>query len=896
MNKRLIFRNKVVRFYEEDIWGIFYKKQQRRDLFLRKLRYIFFIYKLFHKVKKYFYRRKFFYVITKYLKINWKKKNKLKDKIKRLRAKRVILKKIKKNKYYSRYIRQSKRSKKFRRQKFIRKHAQILANKRLSKYYNFNKKKKKLYNFVIYKKLKQVFYQKIIKLNFLFVLKFYKKKNFFNSVQHFKHYFSIQKKNFNIYNKFIKIKKIQNFLYFNKFVIKKKNNLILNNLITFFNVYLSFNFYKCFKLLKLHFNNLILDKKNIFNNIMKLFRFRMFRLKKFKWKKKYLYLFKFILLSKKKFLSKILNKYNYYNLVIKSPFISQLNSKILINKDYSSFFYSYNYINYLLIFNRFFWNNKINLYLKLFLTIKKSFLFLEQKKGNNLLIKKNLFFFINKFKTLNVLKLKNNKLKQFFLNFKNSLLKNIKFIFNFWYKLNFLYSFKNVNYFIYNLAITKKNNTKIFNFKFFNNFFNFYIFFIFKYNNYSNNSKYILFYFTMYNKWNLRKLKKKLRLKSFKCYKKKKKIYFFVKTILNFLGWVKRRTRYLLFKIRNFYYHKYNNFEDSDSIFAGLKFDIKKINTNFIKTEEDRKNNFVLLNALAFLENNKNIRKRYIAISSIITKPSINFNKTEYLLSFYASNKIYKFFRKLRVYYIKRMLLKRKNSLKFSKKINKSQRKVLRFYSDFLNKYMDRISRKQRFYSVKKRKTALQKMFTLNLIPIVKFVKKKQQYKSYYKYKMLKIWKIRKFYGNLTNYEFKRLCYKAYKYEGDVLLRFLILLEARLDTLLYRSGIASSIFEARQFINHNLVVINNKIINKRSYVLNYNDILTLNYEKVPSIIKNLIIRIYNEGLVLKPPIYLEINYNYFMILFLFEIFNFKNIVYNFNLKGSDLNTILYYYY
>lgn len=43
MNKRLLYRNKIVRLYEDDIWGIFFRKQKKRDLFFKKIGYQLFL-------------------------------------------------------------------------------------------------------------------------------------------------------------------------------------------------------------------------------------------------------------------------------------------------------------------------------------------------------------------------------------------------------------------------------------------------------------------------------------------------------------------------------------------------------------------------------------------------------------------------------------------------------------------------------------------------------------------------------------------------------------------------------------------------------------------------------------------------------------------------------------
>ena len=187
-------------------------------------------------------------------------------------------------------------------------------------------------------------------------------------------------------------------------------------------------------------------------------------------------------------------------------------------------------------------------------------------------------------------------------------------------------------------------------------------------------------------------------------------------------------------------------------------------------------------------------------------------------------------------------------------------------------------------------------MFTLNLVPIVKYVKKKKAFNSFYTYKMAKVWKIRKFYGCLTDYEFKRICTKALKFQGDVLIRFIILLESRIDTLLFRSGLVSSIFEARQFINHSLVLVNNRVIDKRSYTLKPNEMLSISLDKLNYLVDSFMIRVNNQNILFRPPIYLEVNYKYYLVTFLYDIINVNNIPYNFNITGNDLNTILYYYY
>jgi ribosomal protein S4 len=106
----------------------------------------------------------------------------------------------------------------------------------------------------------------------------------------------------------------------------------------------------------------------------------------------------------------------------------------------------------------------------------------------------------------------------------------------------------------------------------------------------------------------------------------------------------------------------------------------------------------------------------------------------------------------------------------------------------------------------------------------------------------------------------------------------------------------SSIFEARQVINHSIVLVNDKIIDKRSYTLRSNDILSLDLKLLSKFVNNCINRINIENILLRTPIYLEVNYKLYMVIFLFNLIKINNISYNFNLKSAELNSILYYYY
>ena len=59
---------------------------------------------------------------------------------------------------------------------------------------------------------------------------------------------------------------------------------------------------------------------------------------------------------------------------------------------------------------------------------------------------------------------------------------------------------------------------------------------------------------------------------------------------------------------------------------------------------------------------------------------------------------------------------------------------------------------------------------------------------------------------------------------GDILL---MMLEQRLDNVVYRLGFASSRDQARQMIRHNHFLVNNRKVNIPSYLVGVNDVITL---------------------------------------------------------------------
>ena len=79
--------------------------------------------------------------------------------------------------------------------------------------------------------------------------------------------------------------------------------------------------------------------------------------------------------------------------------------------------------------------------------------------------------------------------------------------------------------------------------------------------------------------------------------------------------------------------------------------------------------------------------------------------------------------------------------------------------------------------------------------------------------------KLKSYYGNINERQFRNIYKKAIMKKGDTAENLIGLLERRLDAVVYRSKFATTIFSARQLINHGHVKVNGKKVNISSYQL-----------------------------------------------------------------------------
>jgi small subunit ribosomal protein S4 len=82
--------------------------------------------------------------------------------------------------------------------------------------------------------------------------------------------------------------------------------------------------------------------------------------------------------------------------------------------------------------------------------------------------------------------------------------------------------------------------------------------------------------------------------------------------------------------------------------------------------------------------------------------------------------------------------------------------------------------------------------------------------------------RVRKMYG-LTETQFKRFFGMAERMGGITGTNFLVLLERRLDNMVYRLGFAGSRKEARQLVSHRHIMVNGRKVNVPSFLVKAGD-------------------------------------------------------------------------
>ena len=87
--------------------------------------------------------------------------------------------------------------------------------------------------------------------------------------------------------------------------------------------------------------------------------------------------------------------------------------------------------------------------------------------------------------------------------------------------------------------------------------------------------------------------------------------------------------------------------------------------------------------------------------------------------------------------------------------------------------------------------------------------------------------KLKGYYGNITEKQFRRSYSEAMRMSGDTSENLIGLLERRLDAVVYRMKFVPTVFAARQFVNHGHVRVNGRRVNIASYRVREGDVIEI---------------------------------------------------------------------
>ena len=87
--------------------------------------------------------------------------------------------------------------------------------------------------------------------------------------------------------------------------------------------------------------------------------------------------------------------------------------------------------------------------------------------------------------------------------------------------------------------------------------------------------------------------------------------------------------------------------------------------------------------------------------------------------------------------------------------------------------------------------------------------------------------KMKFYYGNINERQFRNVYRKAIQKKGNTTENLVGFLERRLDTVAYRAKFATTVFSARQLINHGHIKVNGKKVNIPSYLVKAEDAIEI---------------------------------------------------------------------
>lgn len=86
--------------------------------------------------------------------------------------------------------------------------------------------------------------------------------------------------------------------------------------------------------------------------------------------------------------------------------------------------------------------------------------------------------------------------------------------------------------------------------------------------------------------------------------------------------------------------------------------------------------------------------------------------------------------------------------------------------------------------------------------------------------------KVKRMYGILER-QFRRYFAEAERRKGNTGANLLLLLESRLDNVVYRMGFGSTRAEGRQLVSHKAITVNGEVVNIASYLVKVGDVVAV---------------------------------------------------------------------
>ncbi|XAO70593.1 MAG: 30S ribosomal protein S4 [Acetobacteraceae bacterium] len=102
---------------------------------------------------------------------------------------------------------------------------------------------------------------------------------------------------------------------------------------------------------------------------------------------------------------------------------------------------------------------------------------------------------------------------------------------------------------------------------------------------------------------------------------------------------------------------------------------------------------------------------------------------------------------------------------------------------------------------------------------------RRKQKPSDYSVQLMAKQKLKGYYGNISEKQFRRYYDEAVRRKGDTSENLIDLLERRLDAVIYRLKFVITPFAARQFVSHGHITVNGRKVNIPSFLVRDGDVI-----------------------------------------------------------------------